>query len=70
MVAALIMARGYKAAGFHRQAKTAATWQPMARRAAQIELEVAREFPGDKGVPENDMPSASARAFIQAAPKT
>jgi hypothetical protein len=47
MVAALIMARRYKATGFQGQAKTAA-WGP----AAPAKLEIATEFEEIERVPE------------------
>ncbi|MBR0715482.1 hypothetical protein [Bradyrhizobium liaoningense] len=52
MVAALIMARGYKAGGFPGQAQIAATQQQHAARKMRTKSEVAAEFPFAKGVPE------------------
>ncbi|MBR0828390.1 hypothetical protein JQ596_22900 [Bradyrhizobium manausense] len=54
MVAALIMARGYKAGGFPGQAQIAATQQQRAISKMRAKLEVVAEFPFAKGVPEYD----------------
>jgi hypothetical protein len=54
MVAALIMARGYKARALPGQAQIAATQQQPALRKMRAKLKVAAEFPFAKGVPERD----------------
>jgi hypothetical protein len=53
MVEALIMARGYKAGRFHRQAKTAVAGRQNAASRVQVKL-VAMEFRAPEGVPEKD----------------